>query len=152
MSYGGKYDFSSNELLPAAPLPECSCRCAPAPRTGRGLQPQDFNHALVNEYSPGTPLGWHRDVAEFAHVIAVSLRGVARLRFRPYPPVSPGRATHTLVVQPRSIYTMQNAARWEFQHAVSPTKELRYSITMRTVNPTRRFPPITRARQTRGVE
>ena len=44
-------------------------------------------------------------------------------------------ATATLVartIEPRSIYAMQGAARWEWQHAVSATKMLRYSITFRT--------------------
>jgi alkylated DNA repair dioxygenase AlkB len=38
----------------------------------------------------------------------------------------------SLDIAPRSIYTMQGAARWQWQHSVSPTKELRYSITFRT--------------------
>ena len=34
---------------------------------------------------------------------------------------------------PRSAYIMRGAARWNWQHAVSPTRELRYSITFRTL-------------------
>lgn len=33
----------------------------------------------------------------------------------------------------RSAYAMRGAARWKWQHAISPTKELRYSITFRTL-------------------
>jgi hypothetical protein len=35
-------------------------------------------------------------------------------------------------VVPRSIYLLRGTARWGWQHSVSPTKLLRYSITLRT--------------------
>jgi alkylated DNA repair dioxygenase AlkB len=35
-------------------------------------------------------------------------------------------------VQPRSIYLLRGPARWEWQHSVSATRSLRYSITFRT--------------------
>jgi hypothetical protein len=60
--------------------------------------------------------------------------GAARMRFRPYPPrVGARRAAFAIDLAPRSIYTLQAAARWDWQHAVSPTKALRYSITFRTL-------------------
>ena len=65
-------------------------------------------------------------------IVGVSLAGYCRMRFRRYPPAKPGRAEMSLDIAPRSIYTMQGAARWQWQHSVSPTKELRYSITFRT--------------------
>ena len=37
-------------------------------------------------------------------------------------------------LEPRSAYLMRGAARWQWQHALSPTRELRYSITFRTRN------------------
>jgi alkylated DNA repair dioxygenase AlkB len=37
-----------------------------------------------------------------------------------------------LTLEPRSIYLLRGAARWAWQHSVAPTKELRYSITLRT--------------------
>jgi alkylated DNA repair dioxygenase AlkB len=39
----------------------------------------------------------------------------------------------TIDLAPRSAYLMRDAARWQWQHAISPTKELRYSITFRTL-------------------
>jgi len=33
---------------------------------------------------------------------------------------------------PRSAYVLRGEIRWRWQHAISPTKELRYSITFRT--------------------
>jgi hypothetical protein len=59
------------------------------------------------------------------------------MRFRRYPPrPGPGRAAARAAfhvdLAPRSIYTLQGEARWGWQHSVSPTKALRYSITFRT--------------------
>jgi alkylated DNA repair dioxygenase AlkB len=33
----------------------------------------------------------------------------------------------------RSIYAMSEVARWRFQHSIPAVKELRYSITFRTL-------------------
>jgi alkylated DNA repair dioxygenase AlkB len=94
----------------------------------------DFNHVLVAEYSPGTQLGWHRDVPNFEVVVGVSLLGKARMRLRRYPAkAGHRRADLALDLEPRSIYGMRGPARWEWQHAISPTKALRYSITFRTL-------------------
>jgi alkylated DNA repair dioxygenase AlkB len=132
VSYGGRYDFSQGELLPAGPIPDFL-----EPLRGRladwlGIPAVDFTHALIAEYAAGTQLGWHRDVPDFEAIAGVSLLGRARMRLRPYPPLRGGRALLALDLEPRSAYTMVGPARWEWQHAISPTKELRYSITFRT--------------------
>jgi alkylated DNA repair dioxygenase AlkB len=132
-SFGGRYDFSHNELLPAARMPEWLLPVRERAAAWAGLSHDAIDHALVAEYAPGTPLGWHRDVPEFEAIVGISLAGSCRLRFRRYPPRKPARAEVTLDVAPRSIYTIQGGARWGWQHAVSPTKELRYSITFRTL-------------------
>ena len=134
MSYGGSYDFSNHELLPAGPVPEWLQPLRARISAWAGLPAEDFGHALVAEYSPGTQLGWHRDVPDFETVVGVSLLGRARMRMRPYP-AKPGRrrAALTLDLEPRSVYAMRGPARWEWQHAISPTMELRYSITFRTL-------------------
>lgn len=131
-SFGGSYDFDTNALLPA---PELDARLLPLrERVGQwvGIAPERLAHALVAEYAPGTPLGWHRDVPDFERIVGVSLGGVARLRFRPYP-YSPSlrRKIVALDVAPRSIYRLEGEARWQWQHSVEATRELRYSITFR---------------------
>lgn len=133
VSYGGQFDYESLELRPAAPLiAELQPLRARVARWA-GLDAQALVHALVAEYAPGTPLGWHRDVPDFEDVFGVSLGGEARLRFRPYPPESPRREDIVrLDVQPRSIYALQGPARWGWQHSVAPVAALRWSITFRT--------------------
>lgn len=133
VNYGGKYDFSARQLGAAEPIPDWLHPLRERIAHWAGLAPGDFQHALVAEYRPGTPLGWHRDVPDFEDVVGVSLGGEAVLRFRPYPPTAPKKADIVkFTVAPRSIYLLRGAARWGWQHSVAPTRALRYSITFRT--------------------
>lgn len=95
------------------------------------LDPAELCHALINEFRPGTPLGWHRDAPHYGRVAGVSLGGWARMRLRRYPR-GPDKPV-VLELAPRSAYRMEGAARWQWQHSISPTPELRYSITFRTL-------------------
>jgi alkylated DNA repair dioxygenase AlkB len=91
-----------------------------------------FARALVTEYAPGTPLGWHRDSPEYEAVAGVSLGGPACMRFRRYPPQR-GARSFELRLAPRSAYALRDEARWGWQHSIAPTPTLRYSITFRTL-------------------
>jgi alkylated DNA repair dioxygenase AlkB len=132
VAFGGSYDFSRNRLEPAPPIPEFLRALRAEAASWAAVPAMRIEHAIVAEYPPGAPLGWHRDVPEFEEVIGVSLLGNARMRFRPWPPRAKERRRWGIELEPRSIYLMRGAARWQWQHAVSPTKELRYSITFRT--------------------
>jgi alkylated DNA repair dioxygenase AlkB len=134
VSYGGRYDFTHHELTQAPPIPQFLQPLRAQLATWADLPEERIQHAMIAEYRPATPLGWHRDVPQFEEVMGVSLLGHARLRFRPWPPASGQRATWKIDLEPRSAYLMRGAARWLWQHAVSPTPELRYSITFRTRN------------------
>lgn len=139
VSYGGSYDFSRQRLEPAEPLPAWLDGLRAEAGRWAGIAPGEFTQALVAEYRPGTPLGWHRDVPDFEDVVGISLLAEATMRFRPYPPRGPKRADVVkLVVVPRSIYLLRGPARWDWQHSVSPTKALRYSITLRTASDRRK--------------
>ena len=133
MSYGASYDFSSNELIPAGPIPLFLHPLQSRIARWIGVPPSQFTHALIAEYKTGTQLGWHRDVPEFEIVVGVSLGGTCRMRLRPYPPKK-GRNVETLSLdlEPRSAYIMRGNVRWGWQHSIPPTKEDRYSITFRT--------------------
>lgn len=139
VSYGGQYDFSAQRLDEAEPIPEWLDPLRARASAWIGIAPERFTQALVAEYRPGTPLGWHRDVPEFEDVVGISLLNEAVMRFRPYPH-EVGRKVHglRLVLPPRSVYLLRGPSRWAWQHAVSPTKALRYSITFRTPSARRR--------------
>lgn len=133
VSYGGRYDFGSNELLPAAPVPPFLNDLRERLGQWAGIAARDFAHATIAEYPPDTQLGWHRDVPSFETVVGVSLHGAARMRFRRYPPAKNARVSAAIELEPRSAYVIAGDARWKWQHAISPTKSMRYSITFRTL-------------------
>lgn len=143
VSYGGSFDYDTNRLSPAAPLIDGLHGLRGRVAGWLGVAPDALVHALVAEYAPGTPLGWHRDVPDFEEVVGISLGGSALMRFRPYPPALARRDdTLRLVIAPRSIYRMQGPSRWQWQHSVAPVDALRWSITFRTASkiPTRPAP------------
>jgi len=102
------------------------------------LDPSAFVMALINEYPPGAPIGWHRDAPQYGIVGGVSLLAACRMKLRPY--VSPGArgttarrvATHEITLAPRSAYLMIGEARQKYEHHIPPVDTLRYSITFRT--------------------
>ena len=134
VSFGGRYDFTHQGLTPGPPIPQFLQPLRARLANWAGIPEQRIRHAMIAEYRPATPLGWHRDVPQFEDVMGVSLLGHARLRFRPWPPAAGQRSTWKIDLEPRSAYLLRGPARWQWQHAVSPTRELRYSITFRTRN------------------
>jgi alkylated DNA repair dioxygenase AlkB len=133
ISYGGTYDFSTNELTPAEPIPDFLYPLRSRVAQWAEVPESHFTHALIAEYRTGTQLGWHRDVPEFEIISGVSLGGQCRMRLRPYPaPQDKRTAAFSIDLAPRSAYIMRDEARWRWQHSIPPTKTLRYSITFRT--------------------
>jgi alkylated DNA repair dioxygenase AlkB len=135
-AFGSRFDFDAYQLKPQpigvlpAPLQSLRERLA----AWAGVAPDDFVHVMVAEYTPGTPLGWHRDAPDYELIAGVSLGSAARLRFRPWPPHYPKKDDIlTLELAPRSAYRMAQTARWGWQHSVPAVTALRWSVTMRTV-------------------
>ena len=129
--FGHDYDFSANRLGEAPPIPEFLEPLRAKLARWMGIAATDFATALITEYRPGTPLGWHRDAPDYERVAGVSLGGWARMRLRRYPPAKDKPLV--LELAPRSAYQMTGAARWQWQHSIPATRELRYSITFRTL-------------------
>ncbi len=134
VSFGGTYDFGVHQLIPGLPLDERLVPLRDRVAHWLSVARNELVQVLVAEYVPGTPLGWHRDVPDFEVIAGVSLGNEALLRFRPYPPDDMARrqVVH-LRVAPRSIYKMEGAARWAWQHCVPPVTAQRWSITFRTM-------------------
>jgi alkylated DNA repair dioxygenase AlkB len=96
-----------------------------------GIAPDEFAHLLVNEYQPGAGIGWHRDSPPFGIVAGISLGAACRMRFQRGE--GPARETWAVELPPRSIYLLTGRSREEWQHSIPPVKELRYSVTFRTL-------------------
>ena len=102
------------------------------------VEAESFSMALINEYQPGTPIGWHRDAPQYEIVAGVSLASACRMRFRPYRSPSSTKAarrtaTHEVVLARRSAYLMTQESRHAFEHHIPPVANLRYSVTYRTL-------------------
>jgi len=128
-----------HDLVP--PIPEFLLPLRTALAMWAGIEPGAYVMGLVNEYRPGSPIGWHRDAPQYGQVAGVSLLSSCRMKFRPYAPSrrdpseAPRRATHQIVLEPRSAYLMTGAARASYEHHVPPVAAFRYSITFRTLRP-----------------
>jgi DNA oxidative demethylase len=99
-----------------------------------GLPPRALVQALVQRYPPGAPIGWHRDYPTYDVVIGISLGADTRMRFR-----RDGEQAEVLLER-RSAYVLAGEARWEWEHHVPPVKELRYSVTFRSLRANRNGP------------
>lgn len=130
--FGLLYDADLREWIEGAPLPPWLAEMRQRVASMRGLMPEQFVHALVTEYRPGTPIGWHRDKPEYGIVVGISLASACRMRFRPYDNQHDRSAVIALSLAPRSLYVMQDEIRWAWQHSIPPAKALRYSMTFRT--------------------
>lgn len=138
--FGRSYDAGSASVTPLpaflAPLREKLSDWA-------GVDACAFAMALINEYTPGAPVGWHRDAPQYDIVAGVSLLSACRMKFRPdlkSPAGSAAKAlrrtaSHQIVLEPRSAYLMTGASRQQYEHHVPPVARLRYSITFRTLRP-----------------
>jgi DNA oxidative demethylase len=138
--FGWHYAFESYQLTPADPIPaefgEIRARSAELMK----IDPFAWAEALVTEYAPGAGIGWHRDAPIFALVAGISLAGLCRMRFQSG--TGAARMTCALELPPRSIYVLTGEARANWQHMIPPTRELRYSITFRTLRERRKAPPL----------
>jgi alkylated DNA repair dioxygenase AlkB len=126
------YDGNDEDTFSSGPLPPFLVDLQWKIAAWLSIDPTAFVHALVSEYREGTPIGWHRDTPVYGIVVGLSLAGRGRMRFRPIDSRAPHNAMVLLELEPRSIYVMRDAIRWQWQHSMLPTKALRYSITFRT--------------------
>ena len=131
VSFGWHYDFSGQKLRKAEDIPAFLLKLRKFAAPLANLEPSEFQHVLVTEYSPGAGIGWHRDKAVFGDVVGISLLAPCVLRFR-------RKAGETwerfnVPIEARSAYVLTGPARLEWQHSISRVDELRYSITFRNV-------------------
>jgi alkylated DNA repair dioxygenase AlkB len=139
--FGWTYGYYARRAAPGPPLPAFLLPYRQRIGEWATLDPASFVEALITEYPPGAPIGWHRDAPAFGDVIAgISLEGTARMKFRPY--LSPSDVTqdrgrretsHEVALEPRSAYLIAGVARREYEHSIPPVALRRYSITFRTL-------------------
>jgi alkylated DNA repair dioxygenase AlkB len=104
------------------------------------VSPDAFAMALINEYPPGAPIGWHRDAPQYDIIAGVCLLSSCRLTFRPYrsasaatPAMGKRRMSHETLLERRSAYLITGLSRSQYEHHIPAVSTLRYSITFRTL-------------------
>lgn len=130
--FGRDYDAGAGEWVDGEPLPAWLAKLRAKVASACNVAQDAFIHALVTEYRPGTPIGWHRDKPQYGQVAGISLGSACRMRFRHCDNRQDRKAVVVLELAPRSIYVMQDDIRWRWQHSIPPAKALRYSVTFRT--------------------
>lgn len=133
VSFGWRYDYDRRKVREAGELPDFLGPLRDKAAAFAGLEPQALAQALVTDYAPGAPIGWHRDKPQFDKVIGVSLLSACPLRFRRRK--GSGWERITVMVEPRSVYLLDGPARWEWEHSIAPVPARRYSITFRSLRP-----------------
>jgi alkylated DNA repair dioxygenase AlkB len=136
--FGRAYDSGRNGV---PPMPEFLLPLRLKLSGLANVAPDAFAMALINEYPPGAPIGWHRDAPQYDIVAGVSLLSACRMMLRPYVRPAdqrsrPGQrrtATHQVSLERRSAYVMAGPARTAFEHHIPAVSEHRYSITFRTL-------------------
>ena len=132
--FGWDYGYESWEISPTTAIPSWLFALRERAAALIGAEPHALEEVLVTEYPPGAGIGWHRDAPMFGPaVIGVSLGAPCRMRFQRGR--GSERRTAAVVLEPRSAYVLAGEARSRWQHSIPVTKELRYSITFRTLQP-----------------
>ena len=129
--FGLDYDYERWQVTPTEPLPKPFewLRARAARLVER--TPDDLAEVLLTRYPAGAGIGWHRDAPMFGEVIGISLASACRMRFQRGK--GEERLTADVELEPRSGYVLAGSARWQWQHSIPATKDLRYSITFRTL-------------------
>jgi alkylated DNA repair dioxygenase AlkB len=131
LHFGLGYDYGTRTPNPGEPIPDWLLPVRSRAAELAGHEPDELVEALVQRYPPGSTIGWHRDAPAFEDVIGVSLAGACRLRFQRGK--GEQRRVAEIVLEPRSGYVLAGESRTAWQHSIPPAKELRYSITFRTL-------------------
>ena len=129
--FGWLYGYETWRIEPGPPIPDFLLPLRERVGELAGVAPDTLVEVLLTEYQPGAGIGWHRDAPMFGIVAGVSLLGACRFRFERGK--GDARETRAATLAPRSAYLLTSEARATWRHSIPPTKELRYSVTFRTL-------------------
>ena len=129
ISFGWGYDFETEKLTPADPIPAFLMPLRGSPPALRGSAEEPPRRRSRNTLGAG--INWHKDKAVFEDVIGISL--VSPCVFRLRRKAGSKWERFSLKAEPRSMYLLRGPSRWEWEHSIPGVASLRYSITFRTL-------------------
>lgn len=98
------------------------------------LTPEEFEEVLLTEYPAGLVINWHRDAPTFDLIAGVSLLSDCTFRLRPHDKNKQARSSViSIPVKSRSLYVLQGISRTDWQQSISPFKNRRLSVALRTM-------------------
>jgi alkylated DNA repair dioxygenase AlkB len=131
VSFGWAYDFATERIRQAEPMPVFLRALRDTAAAFAGIDAERLQQVLVTEYAPGAGIGWHRDKGVFDLVVGLSLRSSCAFRLRRRAGTKWERVT--IEAEPRSAYLLSGESRAEWEHSIPPVDQLRYSVTYRTL-------------------
>jgi alkylated DNA repair dioxygenase AlkB len=133
-SFGFDYSFDHKRLSAGKPIPADFFQLLEKVAVKLNIKSSDFKELLIIEYPVGSVINWHRDAPPFDIIVGISLLSDCTFKLRPHDKEKQVKAnTISLTVKPRSLYVMKGEARSDWQHSTLPVKNVRYSITLRTL-------------------
>jgi alkylated DNA repair dioxygenase AlkB len=135
-SFGYDYSFDKRILTEGKQIPSTFIPIVEKVSEFLSIPKGKFGELLVTEYPVGSVINWHRDAPPFDLIAGLSLHSDCIFKLRPHDKEKQGRKSIiSIPVKRRSLYIMQGSARTDWQHSTAPVKEIRYSITLRTLRP-----------------
>lgn len=133
-SFGYDYSFEKRSLSKGKDIPPTFHPLIAKVAGKLNVPEEDFAELLVTEYPAGSVINWHRDAPPFDLIAGISLNADCVFKLRPHDKTKQGRGSIiSFPVGRRSMYVMHGIARTDWQHSIAPVKQVRYSITLRTL-------------------
>jgi alkylated DNA repair dioxygenase AlkB len=133
-SFGYDYSFDRRSLSKGKDIPAAFDSLIGKVSHHLSIPPEQFAELLVTEYPVGSVINWHRDAPPFDLIAGISLQSDCTFRLRPHDKAKQGRGSViSFPVKRRSLYVIHGESRTDWQHSIAPVKQVRYSITLRTL-------------------
>lgn len=133
-SFGYDYNFEHKELSKGEAIPNEIKWLIAKVSTELSIPEENFVEVLFTEYPVGSVINWHRDAPPFDIIVGISLLSDCIFKLRPHDKTKQSRkATVSLDVRRRSMYVISGESRSQWQHSTAPVKQIRFSITLRTL-------------------
>jgi alkylated DNA repair dioxygenase AlkB len=133
-SFGHDWNFQTRTLSKGKDIPHSFQFIIEKVAKKISIPAERLGELLITEYPVGSVINWHRDAAPFDVIAGISLLTACIFRFRPYEKSKQNRkAIISVPLQPRSLYVISGKARADWEHSIPALKQIRYSITVRTL-------------------
>lgn len=135
-SFGYDWNFTNRRLTKGKAVPANFRPLIEKVTQRLSLRADDIGEVLLTEYPAGSVINWHRDAPPFKLIAGISLNSDSVFRLRPHDKMKQGRnSVLSIALKRRSLYVLSGESRTDWEHSITPVHDLRYSITLRTINP-----------------